>query len=287
MNSRSMEIFTLVKCTDCSFIYLNPRPDEKSVEHYYAQEGYDPFIVFLKPRNWMERIYKFIRPYSIRWKRGVIEKISAPGTLLDIGCGTGEFLFEMKRAKWDVVGIEPDKRARNFSREEYGLAVYSNFDEFFRNRSMEFAIVTMWHSLEHIHRLNEVLDILGKIVKRGGFILVAVPNILSFDFFVYRESWVALDLPRHLYHFTPMTIEKLFAKYGFLLCKSRHIPLDLFYNILMSEKLVSSVDRGDSDSSFNLLRLFSTILISYAFGVNLLFKREMISGSGMLYQFKR
>jgi hypothetical protein len=71
-----------------------------------------------------------------------------------------------------------------------------------------------------------------------GFLLIAVPNIASFDARFYKENWVALDAPRHLHHFTPRTMEYICKKTRFQLERKRPMPLDVFFNVLMSEKLM-------------------------------------------------
>jgi predicted SAM-dependent methyltransferase len=94
----------------------------------------------------------------------------------------------------------------------------------------------MWHVLEHVHLLNEIIVDLKRLLKVDGTIIIAVPNCNSYDARQYKEFWAAYDLPRHLYHFTPDTMEKLLTKHNLRIVKKLPMVFDSYYVSLLSEK---------------------------------------------------
>ena len=111
------EKFNLVKCADCGFVFLNPRPAEDEIGKYYESEEYQPHR--LERKTLLDRLYGFIRTRNNRYKRKQIEKFVEKGSILDFGCGSGEFLSEMKEAGWQVCGVEPAQKPREFANEQH------------------------------------------------------------------------------------------------------------------------------------------------------------------------
>ncbi|GAB4042644.1 hypothetical protein GCM10028774_55530 [Spirosoma jeollabukense] len=99
-----------------------------------------------------------------------------------------------------------------------------------------FDIITLWHVLEHIPTLNETIPDLHKLLAEQGTLLIAVPNSDSYDAHTFKQYWAAYDVPRHLYHFTPSTIEPLFRKHGFKLIDQRPMLFDAFYIAMLSTR---------------------------------------------------
>ena len=100
----------------------------------------------------------------------------------------------------------------------------------------QFDVITMWHVLEHVPNLNEYISILRKILKPNGTLVVAVPNHKSYDATYYKEFWAAYDVPRHLWHFSRLSIDKLFHLAGMKVTKVLPMKFDSFYVSLLSEK---------------------------------------------------
>jgi len=134
-----------------------------------------------------------------------------------------------------VQGIEPGEKPRNFATSIHRLDVR---DEAFLDElsNPEFDIITMWHVLEHVHGLNERMEKINKSLKPEGTLVIAVPNIDSWDANHYRKFWAAYDLPRHLYHFSQTSITLLAKNHGYFVEKIIPLKLDAFYICLMSEK---------------------------------------------------
>jgi 2-polyprenyl-3-methyl-5-hydroxy-6-metoxy-1,4-benzoquinol methylase len=231
----SRETFDIVQCSNCGFKYTNPRPDEKSIGKYYESEDYVSHSNSKK--GIINTVYHWVRNYSLRKKVELINKQSKKGNLLDIGCGTGEFLSTAVADGWIGQGIEPNDKARNQAISNYSLNVLP--EEGIKSLNTEhFDVITMWHVLEHVHNLNERVEELYSLLKPGGKAIIAVPNCSSFDASTYGNNWAAYDVPRHLYHFTPETIKALFRKHKFEHIQSYPMKFDSFYVSMLTEKNV-------------------------------------------------
>ena len=97
-------------------------------------------------------------------------------------------------------------------------------------------MITLWHVLEHVHDLHNYLQQFKKLLKQDGRLLIAVPNYTSFDASVYKEYWAAYDVPRHLYHFSPFSMNLLINRNGMRVVKYRPMWFDSFYVSFLSSK---------------------------------------------------
>lgn len=229
----SKEEFTIVACEKCGFRFTNPRPGESEIGRYYQSEEYISHSNTSK--GIVNSLYQRVRKYTLRQKLKLVNSLSPKGNILDIGCGTGEFLYTCKSDGWKTTGIEPDPKARTFATEHYGLAIYEE-SELAMLPTHSFDIISMWHVLEHVHKLNERIEELKRLAKPGGTLVIAVPNCSSLDARIYGSQWAAYDVPRHLYHFTPKDIENLFGKHGLTVQKILPMKFDSYYVSMLSEK---------------------------------------------------
>jgi len=230
----SRETFQIVQCNSCGFKFTNPRPEESDLGRYYKSEEYVSHSNTRK--GFINSTYQSVRKYTLLKKLQLISKYYKTGNILDIGCGTGEFLNTCKNAKWSTLGIEPDDDARKMAIQNYGLDVREEAE--LKNLPDEsFDIISMWHVLEHVPKLNERVEELKRLIKPKGMIIIAVPNCNSLDAKIYKEQWAAYDVPRHLYHFTPKDIETLFRKRSMKVFRILPMIFDSFYVSMLSEKI--------------------------------------------------
>jgi SAM-dependent methyltransferase len=230
--------FNIVKCMSCGFKLTNPRPDAKELGKYYKSEKY---ISHTETRKGLiNGLYHFVRKYTLIKKLQLIIRIcgnpiKTPKSILDIGCGTGAFLEICKRAGFNCKGIEPDEDARKLAKHIYGVEV---LDEaaLVDLSSASFDIITLWHVLEHVPFLNERIEKLKELLKPNGRVIVAVPNHISYDAIHYDKYWAGYDLPRHLYHFTPDSMNKLFKRHNMKLESVLPMRFDSFYVSMLSER---------------------------------------------------
>ena len=182
--------------------------------------------------NWM---YHTVRRYAIGTKLNLLKKTSKNKNHLDIGCGTGEFLNACKNAGYNTTGIEPSELAREQAINNFKLSVSedTNLGQFQEN---QFDSISMWHVLEHVPSLNKTIEEFNRILSKNGKVIIAVPNHKSWDAQHYKEFWAGWDVPIHLWHFSKLSIEKLFLKYNFKLVEKKPMLFDSFYVSLLSEE---------------------------------------------------
>jgi len=233
--SVSKESFVVVSCDTCDFHFTNPRPSDENLGKYYISDHY---ISHNNTRRTLfEKIYQLVRRIAINGKFRLISTFFRSGRILDVGCGTGDFLNKCKSKNWETKGVEPSEIARNQAINNHKLDVEESTN--LSKLEGEFDIITMWHVLEHVPSLNETLVQFNQLLSKKGKIIIAVPNLESYDAKYYKEYWAAYDLPIHLYHFSKKSICTLFEKHGFSLRKTKGMKFDSFYVSMLSEEHIS------------------------------------------------
>jgi 2-polyprenyl-3-methyl-5-hydroxy-6-metoxy-1,4-benzoquinol methylase len=204
--------FAVVQCHDCGLCFTNPRPTPAAIAQFYPTV-YRPHHLQPERRNgWWHRLTRcFHRP---RKERKLIARFGR-GRLLDFGCGSGAFLERMRRQGWDVTGLDISAPTIDRVRGDLGLNALCGSLPHPDLSPESFELITMWHSLEHVHAPLEVLREAHRLLVPGGKLLVEVPNIDSLPFRCFGHVWYGLDLPRHLTHFAPWTLYLLLHKAGF------------------------------------------------------------------------
>lgn len=231
----SQENFSIWECQNCQFRFTQEIPVESRIGRYYQSEEYISHSNTSK--GLINQLYQWVRNYTLKQKRKLVQRLSGKkeGSILDIGCGTGEFLGTMKQAGWTTLGLEPDEGAREMAAKEQGVTVHES-EHLFQLSDPTYDVISMWHVLEHVHRLHEYLEQIRSLIQPDGTLLIAVPNYRSKDAEQYQAEWAAYDVPRHLYHFSAGNMKKLLGQHGFELKEMQHMPFDAFYVSMLSEK---------------------------------------------------
>jgi 2-polyprenyl-3-methyl-5-hydroxy-6-metoxy-1,4-benzoquinol methylase len=231
----SGEDFDLVECDACGFRFTNPRPSADEIGQYYESDDYTPHQN--TSRGLIDTLYRWVRLYTLRSKHRLISSLvpHPPGRLLDFGCGTGEFLDLCQSKGWMARGLEPDPGAQEVAAEKHDLTV-EDPDHIQTLPADHFDVITLWHVLEHVSQLSSTIRDLRRTLAPTGTLAVAVPNCASFDAQYYGEYWAAYDVPRHLYHFRPPDVRRLFDRFGMIVTDIRPMRLDAFYVSLLSEQ---------------------------------------------------
>ncbi|MEM7659833.1 MAG: class I SAM-dependent methyltransferase, partial [Bacteroidota bacterium] len=273
----SSESYEIWHCNQCQLRFTQDVPDEQHIGPYYEAEEYISHSNTNK--GLINRLYQIVRNYTLQRKQKLVSRLvqTEQASILDIGCGTGDFLGTMKSAGWTTQGLEPDPTARTMAIERHGLTVGMP-EELFGFSEASFDVVSMWHVLEHVHRLHEYLEQIEKILQPTGRFLVAVPNYPAKDASTYQAKWAAYDVPRHLYHFRPSAMEPLLAQHGLEIAEIRQMPFDAFYVSLLSEKYVHGRLRLIS-GFWNGLRSFLNARANPKEGSSLLYVIRKIKGA--------
>jgi 2-polyprenyl-3-methyl-5-hydroxy-6-metoxy-1,4-benzoquinol methylase len=227
--------FTIAECNACTLRFTQDGPDEQSIGPYYKSEDYISHTNTSK--GLIAGLYKNVRNRTMVMKRRLVEKATgiAKGMHLDVGSGVGAFVNEMKSNGWNSTGLEPDEGARGVARQLYGIEL-SDIAEFYRLPDGGFDAITLWHVLEHVHDLHRYINQLKTLLKERGILFIAVPNYTSRDSAIYKEHWAAYDVPRHLYHFSPRSMEILMQRNGLKILEYKPMWYDSFYISLLSSK---------------------------------------------------
>lgn len=233
-HSVSNEEFVLISNPKYGFLETTPQPSIHKLPDYYKSEDYISHTD--SKRNLFEHAYHLVRSFSLNRKLALIDAYAlSEKKLLDIGCGTGDFLAAAKKRHWNGFGIEPNEEARAIANKKTQHSVFDT-NKLLEFDSQTFDVITLWHVLEHLPNLEEQIFVFKKLLKPNGTLIVAVPNYKSYDAQYYKAYWAAYDVPRHLWHFDKISISKLFQNISMEVIKTKPMYFDAFYVSLLSEK---------------------------------------------------
>ncbi|RNC88153.1 MAG: class I SAM-dependent methyltransferase [Winogradskyella sp.] len=232
--SVSKETFELIFNNEKDILETIPRPKKEDLSNYYKSEDYISHTD--SRRNLLEVVYHIIRKKALKNKLSLIASFQQQEkNLLDVGCGTGDFLETALNANWNVVGVEPNQGARDIANSKTNNKVY-DVESLPNLEPNSFDVITLWHVLEHLPNLDDHISVFKKLLKPNGKIVVAVPNYKSYDAAYYKSFWAAYDVPRHLWHFSQKGIQRIFEAKKLLLEKTQPMIFDAYYVSLLSEK---------------------------------------------------
>lgn len=220
------DVFNIVRCPGCRLVFTSPRPKKENIGRYYPT-SYHPYeedtqehesragtllrrLAFgqrpLRPLGWV---------YNSLVYRAFLPPETTPGMVLDVGCGTGAYLREWQHLGWSVTGVEPHEQSAAHARKTLGAEVHAGFIEEIALPPATFDLITMCHSLEHMYSPKRVLTQLRQALRPAGRLLLMVPNFASWLRMSVGARWLALQVPRHLYHFETPTLARMLNSAGF------------------------------------------------------------------------
>jgi 2-polyprenyl-3-methyl-5-hydroxy-6-metoxy-1,4-benzoquinol methylase len=253
-HSVSGEEFELIYNQEFNFLQTHPQPSEEKLGDYYESEDYISHTD--AKRNAFEKVYHFVKEIALKRKLKLINcffddtsscSVSGEKKLLDVGCGTGDFLKVAKDNNWGVSGIEPNQQARTIANKKTGDSVF-DIQQLLKFESNSFDVITLWHVLEHLPKLESHIEIFESLLKPNGRLVIAVPNYNSYDAKHYKNFWAAFDVPRHLWHFSQTSIARVVKIKNMEVVKTAPMIFDAYYVSLLSEKY--------KNGSMNLFKAF-------------------------------
>jgi 2-polyprenyl-3-methyl-5-hydroxy-6-metoxy-1,4-benzoquinol methylase len=237
--SVSGEEFQLFYNQEIEMLETRPQPSPNKLPDYYKSEDYISHTD--NKRNLFERVYHLVKLISLKRKLRLINSFrSGTCDLLDVGCGTGDFLKIAQKNNWNVKGIEPNENARKLANIKTDHSVFGN-EQLLKFEPNSFDVITLWHVLEHLPKPEEHISIFKKLLRPNGVLIIAVPNFKSYDAQYYKNYWAAYDAPRHLWHFSKKSISKLAGFNTMKVIKILPMKFDSFYVCLLSEKFKSGI----------------------------------------------
>lgn len=206
LKSRSRP-FQVVQCRDCGLLRTDPWPILEDQSLLYG-EGYAPYREShkadrpIRRRRWtLKDPYEFA-PYGGR-------------RLLDVGCGSGEYLQRMRRLGWTVFGMDMSAAAVRLAHERHDLSVWVDTLPSERLPAAAFDLITGWQVIEHLDRPRQALACLRRALAADGQLALTTPNHAGWSARYFAGDWIGLDLPRHLIHFTPYSLREMLLAEGF------------------------------------------------------------------------
>lgn len=197
-------LYTLMRCDSCGIVWTKDPPAPSRIGEHYGPD-YDRFIA-QAGNNATERWQK---------RRDTLAQYKSGGALLDLGCSSGSFLASLDRKAWRLSGIEMSPDCANEAKARTGADVFTGdiLDAPFP--AMSFDAVTCFHVFEHLYEPRQVLEQVHIWLKPGGIFYTIVPNVTSAGARVFGSYWYPLELPRHLYFYSPAAFTNLAHMTGF------------------------------------------------------------------------
>jgi 2-polyprenyl-3-methyl-5-hydroxy-6-metoxy-1,4-benzoquinol methylase len=229
-------------CSACGSAYLDPRPTKAAIglayERYFGAErpvdapnrhpglnrlraqiinghlnatfGYE-----LEPASRLGRLVPLFpkRRWRAEWSVRHLRLPAGRPRLLDVGCGTGEFLIRMREAGWEVRGIEPDPASADIARRA-GLDVEQVGLQETQLADRSFDAITLNHVIEHLHNPGQAVARCRELLRPEGTLWIATPNVEANGHRRFGEDWFGLDPPRHLILFNPGSLGALLRGEG-------------------------------------------------------------------------
>jgi SAM-dependent methyltransferase len=209
--------FTSVRCVACGLVYVNPRPVLEDT-HVFYPENYRPYQV-RSQKTHPKLFWKWV--HTQMWKRPLRQLYASPppgGKLLEVGCGTGSFLVEAQQLGWNTTGVEISDRAVERARDQNLDVRCGTLDTV--ELTETFDLIRLSFVLEHVHDPLKTLRTVRRLLKPQGYAHIAAPNVDSIVARLFGTYWYDLDMPRHLYEFSPSTIRLLCEKADLLIVKA-------------------------------------------------------------------
>lgn len=215
------ESYAVCRCRRCHAWFLNPTPTAGQLRRAYDDSYYGGEEAKFSPL-----LEKGIDYFRRSRSRTVRRYVSPPARVLDIGCGNGRFLGYLIEQGYEGYGIELPGRAAERAGRVKGLQLKVGPlgpDDFPEGH---FDAITLWHVLEHLPHPRQTLDTLQRILKPGGFLIISMPNICSWQSRVFGGQWFHLDPPRHLFFMDPRALTEALGALGFRPQRVRHFSLE-------------------------------------------------------------
>ncbi|EPG48352.1 class I SAM-dependent methyltransferase [Leptospira kirschneri] len=252
------ELFHIVQCIRCSLVQVSPQPSPIEVASYYSEEyflkrsdrGYDNYFSE-GIRDEISRVFGLnLKDLDFQtWEKS----LPSAKRCLDVGCAAGYFVDYMQSRGWDSYGIDIAQAPVKFAQDKLKLKVEQV--DFLEWKSTDpFDLITLWASIEHLHKPKETLEKIYTHLKPGGRVILSTCRwgILAKQ---QGPSWRYLNVPEHLYYYSLPGIVKLCRSLGFE--KKKHVTYgsgltakknpSLLYKTLkyLADPTVKFLDQGD------------------------------------------
>ncbi len=215
-------LYNVSECVECEIGMTHPFPSDNELAKLYSSGNYRT-----STGKRFGIIIEFLIYLGRLKKRGTINKFINPGKILDIGCGRGLFLDVMRRGGWSVIGTELNDETASYAIKTYNITIFSSdiIQQKLPTGSLD--AININQVLEHLKNPGKVIEESGRLLRRGGVLIISVPDLRSPQFTIGKENWFLLDLPFHLFHFTEEGLCKLLEKNKFKIKYVKRFSLEI------------------------------------------------------------
>lgn len=214
------EVFSYQRCLGCGLVVQQPRISPSELKKHYPSSKYYSY------QEQETGLFDRIRSYLLKHPRALLTRIlpkvpAIPswvngGKMLDVGCGTGETLVQLRDLGWSVYGLDIDKNAvRLANRRGLANVSYGSWEDVEKYPDKFFDAIRLYHVIEHLDDPVGCLKLISRKLKDGGELLIGTPNAGSLIAKVFGSHWYNLDAPRHLFLFTPNNLARLVRSAGY------------------------------------------------------------------------
>lgn len=199
------EVYRLARCRSCACVWQARPPIAEEMGFHYSED-----------------YHRAVRTggetgADVRWRRHreLISRYKNGGAILDIGCSSGAFLRTIRSDSWKLYGIELESSTAERARVATGAEIFVGDVMEAPFAPGTFDAITSFDVLEHVYDPKAFLSRVFEWLKPGGNYFVAVPNIASWEARTFGSYWYGLELPRHIFHFSPGSLRQLANSIGF------------------------------------------------------------------------
>ena len=271
----SFGVYSVVQCAQCKVLTTSPVPSPEELWSFYNVKGYyggkGAARFRYRPAAWIQSIFRWRRARLLkRLLRGAVGR-----TVLDIGCGRGYTLAWLQRWGADVYGTQISEPAAEVAKGRIGAErVFVGKLEDAAYPETSFDCITLWHVLEHVPDPVSLFREIARILRPGGFVYIEVPNAGGWTARTLGRHWLAYDIPRHLIHFTPKTLQTVASRAGLSCVQQVHFsieysPITLLQSLLNAwvggENLLFRLVTQESVSSDPRRRVGRTQILAHLF----------------------
>lgn len=209
-----------MRCVTCGLTRTSPRPSGEALATYYPAD-YGPHLDAGEEQGGHEPSARGAPGLKDRVKRRFGSRriwftpdLPPGARVLELGSGAGHFVRHALARGWEVHAVEPAGAPATRLARDPRLSVHREPAEALSVPSGSFDAVFAWMVVEHLENPVTVLRKIAEALRPGGYFVFSVPNAGSWEFPVFGSRWYGLDVPRHLWHFTPRTLARLLGESG-------------------------------------------------------------------------
>lgn len=202
--------YAVRRCGACALLYTWPRPSMDTLyEAYNAEYSAHSRGSFFRPvrqPSLLRRLLMSALYLNLRW----LPPLPEGSRVLDLGCSTGEFLADLEHTGWERHGVDVSGSAVTTGRYLNGLELQQGRMDGLDFPNAHFDAVLCWHTFEHLYDPKLYLHEIARVLKPGGYFVLALPNAGCWQRSLFKSYWYELHLPYHLHHFTEKRLRSLF-----------------------------------------------------------------------------